>query len=446
MSGSIPCPGCGQPVPPGRLACPSCGALVASVSRAGAADAPDAAGGATGQSALLEGAREASLEQRQDPQPETAETRADAAETATDPAETVARTAEAVADPLAGPAPSADAADTEAGPDHAVEAESENAIPRIAPSVAGRAAEIQARVPPPAEESSPVPAAAELSFVLAREPGHEPAELAPEGELAPEPRPAPIDADVASGVASDGIAPGGLVPGAYVPPLAVHRPAPGAGGGLQGPEANAATVQPGQPAWPAARPPAWASPGPPSFPSAPTPPLVAPMAAGAGGLLAGGGASTPPAADATSTTPGRASMLADLPFDAPDQIEGWLVALGASLGVIGFVLPWRDSLGTGLDGYLGSWGLGIPAHLPFFLLIVVIAALAILPNRVASWVRTGVLGMVGGGLLFGLVWLYLEGGASQLGALLDAVGAVLLVAGGTIAVAPGRSSQGHDQT
>ncbi|MCI0584716.1 MAG: hypothetical protein L0227_17810, partial [Chloroflexi bacterium] len=46
MSGPIPCSSCGQPVPPGRLACPSCGALVASVSRIDAERVLDAEAGA----------------------------------------------------------------------------------------------------------------------------------------------------------------------------------------------------------------------------------------------------------------------------------------------------------------------------------------------------------------------------------------------------------------
>ena len=72
-------------------------------------------------------------------------------------------------------------------------------------------------------------------------------------------------------------------------------------------------------------------------------------------------------------------------------------------------------------------------------------ALAVLPNRVATWVRSGACGTVGGGVLFGIVWLYLGSDASQLGALLCAVAAVLLIAGGIIAVAPGRSQeQGKD--
>jgi hypothetical protein len=150
--------------------------------------------------------------------------------------------------------------------------------------------------------------------------------------------------------------------------------------------------------------------------------------------------------DARPPVPGRASILADLPFDAPDQLEGWLVALGGGIGVLGFFLPWTGAIGEGLEGYLGSWGLGSASRLPVFVLLVVVTALAILPNRVATWVRTGVCGMVSGGITFGLVWLYLGSDASQLGALLAAVGAVVLIAGGIIAVAPGRTADRREET
>ena len=146
-----------------------------------------------------------------------------------------------------------------------------------------------------------------------------------------------------------------------------------------------------------------------------------------------------PARDQRPPTPGRASILADLPFDAPDELEGWLVALGSGTGLLGFLLPWRSSTQGGLGGYFDSWGLGIGAHLPIVVLVVIVAALAILPNRIASWARTGVCGMVSGGILLGLVWLYLGGGA-ELGAMLTAVGGVLLIAGGVLAVAPRRKT------
>ncbi|HEX9551387.1 MAG TPA: hypothetical protein VF971_09855 [Candidatus Limnocylindrales bacterium] len=231
----------------------------------------------------------------------------------------------------------------------------------------------------------------------------------------------------------------GGIPGAYLPPSTLHR------SGAIAPTGEAAghvvDAPAGPPTWAPASAPAPAAPAVsaggwiPPTPGVAAPVGVAPSSRPDVGSAAG--ADTP--RETSPIVPGRASILADLPFDAPEALEGWLVALGGGLGIIGFFLPWTASLGTGLEGYLGSWGLGIVSHLPVFVFLVVITALAVLPNRVAPWVRTGVCGMVGGGILFGIVWLYLGSDASQLGALLCAVAGVLLIAGGIIAVAPGRN-------
>jgi len=221
---------------------------------------------------------------------------------------------------------------------------------------------------------------------------------------------------IGAAIAADGIALGGRVPGSYLPPSTVHRPVQEITRSSIGATAAAAVALPASAPGPAAA-------GLPST-QTPGPGRVPPGPIGAG----------------KPATPGRASFLADLPFDAPERIEGWLAALGGGLAIIGFFLPWRSTFMTGIDGYFDSWGLGIGAHLPVFLALAAVTALAVLPNRVASWIRTGVCGMVLGGVLLGLVWLYLDGGASELGALLAAIGAVFLIAGGVIAVAPGRVS------
>jgi hypothetical protein len=178
-------------------------------------------------------------------------------------------------------------------------------------------------------------------------------------------------------------------------------------------------------------------PNPPELPATETPAGPAAVTPAAGAQDAG----TPAGSNGRRATPGRAPFLADLPFDAPAEMEGWLLAIGGGTGILGFFLPWRSSLDPGLSGYLGSWGLGIGAHLPIFVLVVVVAALAVLPNRVAPWLRTGVGGTVVGGLVLGLTWLYLGGGAAEIGAILAAVGGILLIAGGILAVAPARAGR-----
>jgi hypothetical protein len=242
--------------------------------------------------------------------------------------------------------------------------------------------------------------------------------------------------------ADDAAARTAAVPGSYLPPSTVHR------AGSAAPGASAPSGAGGPPTWAPS-----AAIVPPGASADWIPP--APGAAGwAGAGTAAGGSAAGPAGgqaaaaasprDGRPPVPGRASILADLPFDAPDELEGWLVALGGGLGIIGFLLPWTASLGTGLEGYFGSWGLGILSHLPLFAFLVIVTALAVLPNRVATWVRSGVCGMVGGGILLGVVWLYLGSDASQIGALLSAVAAVLLIVGGIIAVAPGRAARSRE--
>ncbi len=313
MSGSIPCPSCGQSVPPGRLTCPACGSLVRPV-RTGAAETGDA--------------------------------------------------------PVAPPVSAHSGLQSASEPEPAQEAG-----PAPEPTLE-RAREVQ---PEPPLETGPAP---EI------QPGPRPTILAlPEVGREPEVRPE-------LGLVH---APDGVVPGAYLPPSSSFPPAGG-------------TLAAG-----AARLPATAAPA--------------------------ARASVTPATPPAPPAPGRASILADLPFDAPDELEGWLVALGGGIGALSFLLPWRASFRSGLEGYFDSWGLGVGAHLPIFAAILVVAVLAVLPNRIATWVRTGVCGMVVGGILLGLVWLYLGGGATEIGAILGAVGGVLMVAGGVLGVAPERRSR-----
>lgn len=133
--------------------------------------------------------------------------------------------------------------------------------------------------------------------------------------------------------------------------------------------------------------------------------------------------------------PGEAPLLADLPFDAPNTLSGWLVAIGSGVAAISFLLPWAP----GIANYTSSWGLSSVANIPVLALLVVTVVLAVLPNRVAPWVRSGVLGMIGGSLFLGVLWPYVVGDfGAEFGAIVGGVGAIVLVAGGILAVAPRR--------
>jgi hypothetical protein len=135
--------------------------------------------------------------------------------------------------------------------------------------------------------------------------------------------------------------------------------------------------------------------------------------------------------------PGEASLLADLPFDAPASPEGWLIAIGAGLAMIGFLLPWADRLSPTATGYFGSWGLAGPGHGFAFVAAMLTTALAILPTPVPTWLRDRAIAPVLGGVVVGVAWPFLVGvTAPQIGVLVAAVGGLLLVAGGVLSARP----------
>lgn len=153
-------------------------------------------------------------------------------------------------------------------------------------------------------------------------------------------------------------------------------------------------------------------------------------------------ASRPAPADLASrleppVRPGEAPLLADLPLDAPSDLPGWLVLVGGGVGSVAFLLPWAPLV---FDFYWDSWGLANAARFLVFVLVLATAVLAIVPNRIGTWFRTGVLGLVAGGIALGLTLPYLFGDfAVPFGVLVEGVAAILLIVGGAVAVAPRRS-------
>ena len=294
MSGSVPCPACGRPVPPGRLACPSCGVT----RRVGEGRGGPARRGARGRRFRRAGRRNIGAE----PEPGSGPSRGRARR------------------PRPSPRPRRHS--------------------RRRSSRAGTRAGAASRRPSRTE-----PAAQELAAAV------------PERVI-------------------DERAAGGIVPGAYLPPASPRRPG-SRHGHRPAPVRRRQRPHPGQ-------------------------------RRRRIGLDRG-----------TASDAGRRSILADLPFDAPDELEGWLVALGGGTGVLGFLLPWRSSFAGRPRGLLRQLG---PGHRrpP--------ADLRPGPHRrrrwrscrtgSPSWVRTGVCGMIVGGMLLGLVWLYLGGGATEIGAIL----------------------------
>ena len=135
--------------------------------------------------------------------------------------------------------------------------------------------------------------------------------------------------------------------------------------------------------------------------------------------------------------PGRSPLFADLPFDAPNTMSGWLVAGGGGLATISFLLPWVAVI----DSYFSAWGLGAISNLPAFLIVFGTTALAILPSRLADWLRHGILGLAVGSFILGITWNRLVGATGgQLGVILEATGALLLLIGGILAIVRDRGA------
>ena len=136
--------------------------------------------------------------------------------------------------------------------------------------------------------------------------------------------------------------------------------------------------------------------------------------------------------------------------EPPTDAAGWLLALGALVSVVAFVLPWSSSaagvigssqVGT---GYLDSWGLANPANMILVLLGAFVLALVLVPNRVPAWIREGAVPIVLGGVDLGVWFTYVSspfGNVIGVHGLLLAGG--LLVAGGLLALRPGRHVGGH---
>lgn len=136
-------------------------------------------------------------------------------------------------------------------------------------------------------------------------------------------------------------------------------------------------------------------------------------------------------------SPARVPVL-ELPFVLAPGIGPRLVAAGAGLAVVAFVLPWVSDGGVVIggafgSGYFAAWGLAAIGNVIPFLLGWVSLLLAVLPNRVPRIAALGVLPVLLGGVLAGLGWTYLIAPfGAGIGIWALAVSALLLVAGGSL--------------
>lgn len=374
---AIVCPGCGEAVPYGRLSCPECGTLLASVAggvrptvRTAEAPGPDAAAASEGA-----GVEEPPLDQVADePPPEPARLRA-------------ARKSASAAVAGAYVPPGA----TTPPPD-----------PPLAPVTSARVG--AGALPPPraalgkgstqakaATPAAPPPVAASPSLVAAAAAATE----------APADEPAVADAPATS-------------------------PEPG----------SAPEPSPGSSETPATEETPASVPFPPATLVAARPASVAPMA-GAASDAAVPAASTSVAWAATSSTPAAGTSAAG----ASDELAwldpglDWATVAGAGLIVIGMLLPWsRTVIGATGVGYFDTWGLAGPLHVVVFVWALVVASLSIVRKPAPAWVRSGLAGFALGAFSLGLTWPYLFGPLeARIGVLAVAVGSFVLIATGVLA-------------
>ncbi len=150
-----------------------------------------------------------------------------------------------------------------------------------------------------------------------------------------------------------------------------------------------------------------------------------------------------PAGDsATAKAAGPRSSIAGELLDATRITEfvGWLAVAGSAMAAVGFLLPWGVSvIGASGVGYFDRWGLAGPFHLVVFVSLLALLGLSLARNPIPLWLRVGVLGLGLGALLLGLTWPYLVGlSGTGPGAIVVAIGALVLVAAGVGALASDR--------
>jgi hypothetical protein len=117
------------------------------------------------------------------------------------------------------------------------------------------------------------------------------------------------------------------------------------------------------------------------------------------------------------------------------EIAGWFIVVGATMALLGFLLPWsRVVIGAStIGGYFDGWGLASPTHLLVFIGLLGVLALALRRGPLSPWISSGILGLVFGGLLLGLAWPYLIGPlGADVGLTMTALGAVALLIGGVV--------------
>jgi hypothetical protein len=152
-----------------------------------------------------------------------------------------------------------------------------------------------------------------------------------------------------------------------------------------------------------------------------------------------------PSAKATKgDTNGEASAaggLAAIQLAISPRAPSLMIAGGAGLAILGFLLPWADYVlgATGMTSYFDRWGLAGPGHPIILALVAVVAALGLVDARLPRWARPRTVAVAIACLLIGLAWPYLIGPYNaSLGIFFVTVGAIVVIAGGLLGSAMSR--------
>ena len=379
-SKTIECSECGQPVPAGRLACPACGTLLASVAAPVRQPRPSRAKRTEAAPAPVAAVAVASpLAEPKSPKPAPPRPAVAPAEPAVPPPAMATPVPATASTPF--PPPLA----TATQPSYLLDPVPLEAVPAYL-----RRPAFEPAVPTYIVNGARVDEGDEVDGETDGNEGEADLDVAPAADATPWPplrEPVLAARPYGGGGSMGGTSPSGPLPGAYLPPNSMMPALAGTNGSVA---AVALAHDPGDPD---------------------------PAAAGAAGV-----------------------RLADvLPGLAPDrltEIAGWFVVVGSSVAVLGFLLPWSVMVvgARGSGSYLDDWGMASPTHMLIVLGLLAVLALGVLQTPVPAWLRTGVLGLGLGGLLVGLTWPYLFGPlGAGIGVLITSLGAVALLIGGGVA-------------
>ncbi|MFL5673870.1 MAG: hypothetical protein ACJ779_02595 [Chloroflexota bacterium] len=145
-------------------------------------------------------------------------------------------------------------------------------------------------------------------------------------------------------------------------------------------------------------------------------------------------------ADDDVTPTGAASAPEDGHPTRLGEIAGWYVVVGATMVVLGFVLPWSRAAIADRSGVsFEPWAITTPLGVALFASALVVLALGIVRTSVPVWLRSGVLPVALGCLVIGAGWsAHLGPTGGGIGAAVASLGGLALVIGGVVSIWTGR--------